>query len=66
MEASPAAPSHAAADYGNRLGAVIMQIADRGQHIQLKRGTHWSGIAGTTRFSVAAEIDGQHLETGRC
>jgi hypothetical protein len=57
--------SHAAADNRHGLCAHLTQIAHSGQDIQVKRSIHRVGVAGASRFAVAAEVDGQHSKPCR-
>jgi hypothetical protein len=53
-------PSHAASDHRHALRTRLPQVPDSGQNIQMKRRVHRIGVAGASRFTVAAEVERQH------
>src|ERR1035437_9795688 len=57
--------SHAASYYRHALRARLSQIADSGQNIQVKRRIHRVGLARSSRFPVAAEVERQHSKACR-
>jgi len=56
--------THTAPYHRHRLRARFPQIEDSGQHVEVQRSTQGVRLAGTTRLTIATEVDSQYTKPG--